>query len=221
MPALLLIHMIIDHTHQKYIAQYNKLGKGRYNGAYYYSKEICENIIPRVQTDRNWVTIKVPDTACDHSIVFIHNNLHMEYYDYLKRYKDLILVCGIEETAEKLTHLGKTIVLPLSIDLDYVKQFERPKTKYLAYVGRKEKLRFGKIAQDADIIHGLPRHLLLPKMAEYKYVYAVGRTAIEAKALGCSILPYDKRFPDTEAWKIFDNRGAANILQTKLDEIEG
>ena len=45
----------------------------KFNGAYYYSKEIVENIIPHVRTNYNWVTINI-NKSLPHSIVFIHNN---------------------------------------------------------------------------------------------------------------------------------------------------
>ena len=58
-------------------------------------------------------------------------------------------------------------------------------------------------------------------MAEYKTIYAVGRTAIEAKALGCRLKAYDPRFPKVSRWKVLDNRAAAAMLQEYLDEIDG
>ena len=105
--------MIISHNSPGY----KKLNNAsRWNGAYYYSKEIVKNIIPRVHTTYNWVTINTNECA-DHSIVFIHNNLHPEHYDYLEQYKDLILVVGVPETLPKVAHLGKAIYLPLSVDV--------------------------------------------------------------------------------------------------------
>ena len=58
-------------------------------------------------------------------------------------------------------------------------------------------------------------------MAEYETVYAVGRTAIEAKILGCKLKAYDPRFPKVSRWKILDNKKAAKMLQEMLDEIDG
>ena len=210
--------MIINHNHKKYREIWNKLGAGRWNGAFYYSKEICANIIPNVKTDRHWVTIKVPDTAIDHAIVFCHNNLHPEYYDYLKDYKDLILVCGVPETAEKIKHIGRTIYLPLSVDVKLVSKYRRPITKGTAFVGRREKAKGP--AKNAYKIGGKPREELLPLMARYQNVYAVGRTAIEAKVLGCRVLPYDPRFKDPNIWQILDNLEAAEILQHEIDKID-
>lgn len=214
--------MIINHDHPKYKRKWNRLGHNRYNGAFYYSKEVCKNIIPRVHTDRNWITINIPGVGCDHAIVFIHNNLHPEHYDWLSKYEDLILVCGILETCERVAHLGKPIYLPLSIDTQYVSRFKaKEKTKDTAFVGRQSKMKYGNLPSDIDFLYGIKRQHLLPKMAQYKRVYAVGRTAIEAKALGCEILPYDERFPDTDRWQVIDNKQAAKLLQVMIDDIDG
>ena len=221
--------MIFDHDHPYYRARLQMSGDNRFNGAYYYSKEIIRNIIPNVETDRNWTTVNIPQSnlipqfepcCTDHSIVFIHNNMHPENYEWLSRYDDLILVCGIPETVEKVSHLGKAIYLPLSIDVEDVRQYVRSKTKEVAFVGRKSKRNGIEFPPDVDIIEGLPREELLETMAEYKKVYAVGRTAIEAKALGCEILPYDDRFPDVSRWKVIDNLEAAKMLQDELNKID-
>lgn len=46
--------MIIDHNNPLYVKKRNSLINGnKYNGAYYYSREIVKNIIPLVKTDRN------------------------------------------------------------------------------------------------------------------------------------------------------------------------
>ena len=86
--------MIIDHTHPLYAKKRRAMSQdGKYNGAYYYSKDIVKYIIPNVKTDRKWVTVRLGDCTenLDHSIVFIHNNLHPEFYEYLSNYKDLLL----------------------------------------------------------------------------------------------------------------------------------
>lgn len=216
--------MIIDHTHYKYRRRRELLPEAqRHNGAYYYSREIVKNIIPLVETDRNWITINIQGVGVDHSIVFIHNNLHPENYDWLKYngYKDLVLVCGIKETCEKVAHLGTAIYLPLSIDVDYVQQFRTNNhTKKAAFAGRRSKADAGNLPADIDYLSGMKRSDLLRAMAEYKQIYAVGRTAIEAKALGCTIKAYDERFPDTRRWKVVDNKEAAKMLQKQLDRID-
>lgn len=213
--------MIIDHDHPKYREKWESMRKSnRYNGAFYYSKEIVKNIIPNVKTDRNWVTLNIIGEAYDHSIVFIHNNLNPDHYDWLSDFSDLVLVCGIPETCEKVAHLGKTIYLPLSVDVKYVEQFKVPKTRKKAYVGRPSKRRGVYFDLDVEYIEGLPRELFLKCVAQYEQVYAVGRAAIEAKILGCDILPYDDRFPDPSRWVVFDNSEAARYLQTELNKID-
>ena len=214
--------LIIDHTHPKYRQKWLNAGRGKYNGAFYYSKEIVRNIIPNVRTDRNWITVNVPGVGADHSIVFIHNNLHPEHYDWLRDYKDLVLVVGIPETIEKVAGLGKVIYLPLSIDVAEVKAYKvKEKTKGSAFVGRPAKRRNVELPDGIDFIEYLPRKELLRKMAHYETVYAVGRCAIEAKALGCKLKAYDPRFPKVSRWKVLDNKDAAKILQVKLNEIDG
>lgn len=213
--------MIIDHRHPRYKQRWQAVGKNKFNGAYYYSKEIVANIIPNVKTDRNWITVNLPGVGCDHSIVFIHNNLHPENYDWLSGYKDIVLVCGIPETVDKVKHLGHAIYLPLSIDTEYVKAFRTEKTKGAAFAGRPSKRNGIEIPQGVDILEGLPRKTLLEEMAKYETIYAVGRTAIEAKCLRCKLKAYDPRFPKVSRWKVLDNKEAAKILQNELDKIDG
>lgn len=219
MPALLLIHMIIDHTHPKWRNKQDGLGKHKYNGAYYYSQEIVQNIIPHIKTKRNWVTVNVNGVCCDNAIVFIHSNINTErIYKWLERYENLVLVCGLPETVEKVKHFGTAFYLPLSIDTEYVKQFQTEKDRLIAFAGR--------VSKDMNIpagvpkLQGIPREELLREMAHYRYIYAVGRTALEAKCLGCTILPYDTRFLDPERWQVIDNKDVIPRLQTMLDEID-
>ena len=213
--------MIINHEHPAYIEKRESMHSGgRFNGAYYYSVEICKNIIPHIKTDRNWITVNLPDVGCDHAIVFIHNNMNPYRYDWLRKYEDLILVCGVPETCEKVKHLGQTIYLPLSIDVAEVARHKKPKTKICAFVGRMEKRLGIRFAPYVDFLCNMPREDLLESMAEYENVYAVGRCALEAKVLECNVLPYDNRYPDPEFWKVMDNSDAIKILQRELDIID-
>lgn len=215
--------IIIDHNHPAYKAKRSSMKSGRFNGAFYYSKEIVRNIIPNIETDRNWITVNVQGVGCNHAIVFIHNNLRPSNYDWLKLYgyKDLILVCGIPETCEKVKHLGTPIYLPLSIDTEEVKQYKTSKTKDTAFVGRRAKRKGIELPDGIDFLEDMPRSKLLPAMAQYENIYAVGRTAIEAKALGCKLKAYDPRFPKVSRWKVVDNLKAAEMLQKELDRIDG
>lgn len=216
--------IIINHLHRDYQRIIENNPAARYNGAYYYSLEICRRIIPAVKTDRPWVTINVPGQAVDRAIVFIHNNLNQEIYSFLKYYKDLVLVCCLPETRAKVAHLGKAIYLPLSIDVEQVAGFRVPehqRTKDTAFAGRRKKRIEADLPDGIDILEGMPRELLLSQMAHYRRVYAVGRTALEAKVLGCEVLPYDPRFPDPSRWQVIDNSEAALMLQLELDRIDG
>ena len=95
--------MIIDHTSPYY---QRPMTAGKYNGAWYYSEEIVKNIIPNISTDRSWLTINAKGAPVPNgSIVFIHNNLHPQFYTWLSGKSDLILVCGIPETMELVRHL--------------------------------------------------------------------------------------------------------------------
>ena len=214
--------MIIDHDCPDYRRKWNTSDGNRYNGAYYYSKEIVENIIPNVKTDRNWVTVNVRGKAFSHSIVFVHSNVHPEHYEWLRRYKDVLLVCGVPSTIQKVSHIARAVYLPLSVDVKYVEQFKREQDRDTAFFGRRGKAK-GHDFGDADVIFGIPREKMLPLMARYRHVYAVGRTAIEAKIL-CgedSVLPYDPRFPYPQFWRVIDNLEAAEMLQAILDRIDG
>ena len=120
---------------------------------------------------------------------------------------------------EKVKHLGKTVYLPLSVDVEDVKRYRREKDRYIAFVGRRAK-RGGRLFDGADLIENMPRPELLTQMARYQKVYAVGRTAIEAKVLDCEVLPYDDRFPDPSRWKIYDTLDVVPLLQRELDIID-
>lgn len=218
--------MIIDHTHPLYAKKRNSMSEdGKHNGAYYYSKEIVKNIIPNVKTDRNWITIRLPEMTDhpDHSIIFIHNNRNPNYYTYLKDYKDCILVCGLPKTAENMRFYGKAIYLPLSVDVESVKKYRvKNKTKEIAYAGRKLKLSYNnnRVPKDVDVLSGMSQSKLLREMAKYKTIYASGRTAIQAKILGCKVLPHETNYPDSGFWKVVDNFEAAKMLQRGLDLID-
>ena len=213
--------MIIDHTHPEYLALWDALRYDKYNGAWYYSQEIVRNIIPRVNTKRNWVTVNIPGRAADDAVVFIHNNLHPEVYTWLQHYNNLVLVCGTPETAERMSWLAPSLYLPLSVDVQEVEQYRAKKTRDTCFAGRASKAKDLRLPDGVDMISGLERPEFLRRLARYRKVYAVGRVAIEAKILGCEVLPYDERFPDPDFWQVIDNRDAATMLQMALDEHDG
>lgn len=207
---------IYDHNAYEYRLMLNAIG-GAQNGAYWYSKEIVENIIPKIKTDRNWVTVNVPGRCFDHSIVFIHNNNCPEKYKWLSNYKDLVLICGVESTVDKIKTvlpMHRVIYLPLSIDTKYVEKFRTKKTKKACFAGRLSKIT-DDIPTGCDILGNISRDELLARMAEYEVVYAVGRCALEAKCLGCKIGIYDPRYPE-DIWNVLDNSEVVSMLQDKL-----
>lgn len=209
--------MIIDHTHPIYRAAWTE-SRQKWNGAYYYSIEIVKYFIPAIKTDRSWVTVNVPGIGADHAIVFIHNNkMAPKVYDWLRRYDDLILVCGVPETCEKVKEYGTPIYLPLSVNVDEVIRYKCEKDRDTAFAGRRVK-RAGVPLEGIDFLENIPREELLSEMAHYQKVYAVGRTAIEARVLGCEILPYDNRYPDPSIWEVVDTKDAIKLLQRELDK---
>ena len=223
---------IIDHNHRYFKQKWLKLKNGdQYNGAYYYSQEIVDNIIPNVHTEKpwNWMTVTVAPIAKDRTVFFVHDNTGKLWknFECLKSRKQFVFVCSWEGTVNRLKKRGfkNVIYLPLSVDVEYVKQFRIPeKTKEAAFCGRRAALRrdiqYKRIPPGVDYICGLPREKFLQKMAQYKTVYAVGRCAIEAKILGCEVGVYDSRRPDPNYWKILDNRVAAKMLERKLNELD-
>lgn len=219
--------MIIDTTHPAYQELRNALPFGKNNGAYFYSQEIVKNIIPNVRTDRHWNTLGNQGLGSfDHAIVFIHHNIdHDRHYAWLKDYKDQVLVCSVPQTYRWALRHGKAIFLPLSIDVGYVKQFATEKTKDACYAGNKWRFKMRDIVRYVPLGVDFPpddleREDLLRFMAPYRRVYAIGRTALEAKVLGAKIEVVDRRYPHTDYWEVLDNRKAAEILQEELDKID-
>lgn len=214
--------MIIDHNHPEYTELRKKISKGKYNGCWYYSNEIVDNIIPRVKTTRGWNTVGRELTGmCDGMIVFLHDNSTPWHYDWLKKYKDLVLVCSSEYTKNSVIYSGHTILLPMSIDTEYVKQFRAKKTKDTCFVGNvwvKENCH-SEIPDNVDFFSSMPREELLKEVAKYKRAYAIDRCAQEVQVLGCELLPIKTSY-HCDSFEVLDNRDAAKILQKELDKID-
>ena len=223
---------IIDTTDPNYIAyckNFHQNGNGAYNGAYYYSKEIVDNIIPNVSTNRPWDTLGMKFLKSNnHAIIFIHHNINQDkVYKWLDRYYDLVYVCSTEDTFKwaKTKKNGHAVFLPLSIDVEYVKQFRTDKTKKACYSGNKWQFKIPDIKkyvpETVDFPpSNIPREELLKFIAPYKECYAIGRCAIEALVLGCKIKVCSSRYKDPSYWKILDNKQAAKMLQKELDKID-
>ena len=180
----MVMNLYFSHLSQEYL----DLHLPRTNGAYWYSKEFVENIIPKIKTNRPFVTINLPPFCCDNAIVLIHNNLQPERYEWLKQFKNLICLCSKFEPLAILTELlpkAHIVYLPMSIDSDYVKKFKaKRKTKNKCYFGRMATVPKN-LPEDAKILGNHPREELLKEVAKYKTVYATGRCLLEAKCLGC------------------------------------
>lgn len=198
---------------------------GMANGAYHYSKELLENVVPHIKTNRDWVLINVDNQCSDGAIVFIHNNKNPESYSYLGQYKGLILVCSQIKTLKTMVEMFPKfhcIYLPLSIDTTYVKQFKaKRKSRKVAYFGRESKCPVN-IENDKNIvkIYGKNRDELLKEVGKFKKVYAIGRCAIEAKCLGCKVLPHEGEYDGVE-FKVIDNKDVIPELQRLINEIDG
>ena len=216
--------MIFSHLSPEYKEYCKKFGIVPDNGAYYYSREIMKNIIPKIKTRRNWVLVNVPDCCYDNSIVFIHNNKNPEHYEWLKDYQDLILVCSNIKTLKymiKLFPKFHCILIPLSIDTKYVKRFKvKEKTEDKAYYGRLEKCP-EKILKNENIIkiYGKNRPKNLREVAKFKTVYSIGRCQLEAKCLGCKVISHTGEY-DNIYWDLLDNADVVPELQRLINEID-
>lgn len=189
------------------------------NGALMYSREIVKYFIPSVKTKRHWITVNTGQ-GYDNSIVFVHDNVNTQKYAFHKNFKNVLLVCSQKRTMEKVKDYGTPVYLPLSVDVEYVKTFRKDeKTKGKCYAGRKGKIQSGNV-MGVPRLEDLSYDTLLTEMADYQKVYAVGRTAIEAKILGCEVLPYDVRYPDPSIWQVIDSREGAKMLQEILERID-
>ena len=212
--------MIFSHESPEYRDSLRMRNKN--HGAYFYSEEIVKYFIPMVETDRNWVTIGYDGKCFDHSIVFAHSNLHPHVYKYLERFDDLVLVCSWHQQMEAVRQWGTPVFLPMSVDVDYVRQFKRDKDRDVCFAGRMEKCTTElKHTPGLEFVTECGRERFLSELARYRRVYAIDRVAIEAKVLGCEVLPYDRRFPDPGFWEVVDSKDAAKMLQRILDEVDG
>ena len=220
---------MISHKSPDYMKLRNKLGSAKNNGCWYYSIEIVDNIIPNVKTERDWNTVgRELEGMHDGMILFLHDNATPWHYNWLKNYNDLVLVCSSKYTADSVKYWGHTIVLPMSVDTEYVKKFRvKEKTKDTCFVGNswvKENLRLSpngvNLADNIDFFCGVPREKLLKEVAKYKRGYAIDRCAQELICLGVELLPLQTRYGCDDIGRVLDNRDAAKILQQELDKID-
>ena len=221
--------MNITHEHPEYMELREKMNpKHRNNGCWWYSNEIVKNIIPRVKTDREWNTVgREFEGMHDGMIVFLHDNSTPWNYQWLKKYKDLVLVCSSDYTMRSVIYSGHTVFLPMNIDTRYVRKFRRlKKTRETCFVGNSwvyKNLRRS-IPGDVDFLTGMDRPELLKELAKYKRAFAIDRCALEARVLKCEVVPMLVRYGCTmygrDLEKPLDNRKAAKILQDELNKID-
>lgn len=223
--------MIIDTNTQAYKDYWFKKapkGSGRFNGAFFYSQEIVKNMLPYIETNRNIDTLGMRAVgSLEHSIVFIHHCINWDtVYGWLDEYADHIYVVSTRPTFDWFrAHNKKTILLPLSIDVEFVSRFKADKTKGACYAGNrwafKREDEDRNIPSDCDFPpKNLPREELLKFIAPYRELYAIGRCALEGLVLGCKIQPFYRAYPDPSYWRVLDNKDAAKLLQRAINEIE-
>ena len=194
-----------------------------FNGLYYYAKTIEQHIMPRVETDRPWNTIGL--RACggyDRMIVFIHSNSDTAQYVWLNRHKDIVIVSGARQTYEKMKQFGFSVYLPLSCDIDEIRAFGKgiKKDQEACFMGNPWPMYQDEIEKyvppEVHRFGTMPREKLLPIVAHYKTVYAIGCSAVEARALGCEIKKRSDKY-DPSDFPLFDCADAAKCLQRALE----
>lgn len=218
--------IIQDHTTKEYLIAQSKLSAGKFNGAYFYSKEIVESFIPNINTTYNWQTIN-HQTAPEHCIVFVHSNNALERYDYLLKYNDVILVCSTHNSLNQLKRKGhkKVIYVPLSIDTDYLDNFKNDNEKngtiatgnQWAFTNETKKFF---IKNNIKHYHDIPREQLLTLMSNAETIYAIGRTAMEAIYLGANVIQPDKEYPVEKYTTYYKQEDAIRILQQEIDKYD-
>ena len=70
---------------------------------------LSTQIIPKIKTDRSWVTINLSPLCEDKAIVFVNSS----NITYLKNYKDLILIYKDDTRKKELEQYGKVIILDI------------------------------------------------------------------------------------------------------------
>lgn len=200
--------------------EYKKRRIGTYNGAYWYSKELVENILPKIKSDRSAITINMDSYCEDNAVVFIHNNDNPKRYEWLQKYKNLILICSKYETLATIIEImpkAHVVYLPLSIDTTYVKQFKaKRKTKNKCYIGRPSTAPEN-LPKDVKVLGIMERDKMLAEAAKYKIAYATGRCLLEAKCLGLKTVNTSKY---TGSEELLDNKKVIPMLQKLLNEID-
>jgi hypothetical protein len=217
--------IIQDHNTNEYKIAQARLKSGKFNGAYFYSKEIVDCFIPKIKTSYNWQTIN-HQTAPEHCIVFVHSNNALYRYDYLLTYRDIILVCSTHNSVKELKKKGhkKVVYVPLSIDTEYLSQFKNEYKNGTIAAGNlwaftpQTKQFF--IHNGIKHYHDVEREDLLRLISKSETVYAIGRTAMEAIYLGANVIQPDKEYPVEKYTTYFTQKKAISILKRHIKKFE-
>lgn len=220
--------VIVDTNNANYKSLYDNLGdNSKHNGLYYYAKTIEKYIIPNVQTDRPWNTIGLqPCGGEDRMIVFVHNNLTTDKsYMWLNRFQDVVCVSNVRKSADSVLQYGHSIYLPPSVNVEEVKALAKGirKNQDACFAGnpwpayREEIDKY--VPPEVHRFGTMPREKFLPIVAHYRKCYAIGCTAVEARALGCEILKRSDTY-DPDDFPLLDTADAAKCLQEALAIID-
>lgn len=220
------MRIIVNYQHPNYLAKWNALPSGKFNGAYYYSQDIENYILPHIQTERPVNTIGIHDCGGENDmIVFVHHYLHPENYKWLKRFKNIIIVSSDYEADKVLKGFGNVIHLPLSVPVAEVAKHKKKKTQNACYIGnpwsfKQQELR-ELVPPEVHRFGEMPREQLWDVMAEYKIVYAIGLCAIEAQVLGAKLEMSRYRYPDpAKSFPVLDCGDAGKALNIAIKRIE-
>jgi len=220
--------VIISTKSPEYIKARNALKSGKFNGAYYYAREIEEIMLPLLKTDRNVFTIHVPNIGIDNALIWAHSNIQLEsVYNHWHKYKDLVFIVSQKQTYDKLICLfpnDKIIYLPLSIDFSYLDKFkymgQRKGSVYFGNVWAERHSIFEKIPKSVNRLHDVPRKRGLEIIARAETVYACGRCYLESLYLNPKGTIHVKPDYATDDLVLIDTHEAVKLLQKELDKIE-
>lgn len=220
--------MVILGTNTERFRTWHKTqGAEGMNGAYWYSKEIEDIILPELDSDAVVVTVAAslygPNDIPSGSVIVCHDNRYTEQ-SYGNHFgNNHLWICSKESTVKTLKGYGENAVyVPLSIDTRYVKKFITDKTKDTAYVGnpwgfKKEYLE--SLPPNIKQLGGMERDVLLRKMAEYKNVIAEGRCLMEAQVLGAKTSVPEYKEHEAVFVKALDSLAAVKHWQKAFKKV--
>lgn len=213
-----------DTNDPNYRMKYEQLdNNSKHNGAYYYSKTFEKDIVPYVNTDRPWNIIGFKECGgVDNMITIIHNNLDPgKSYLFLRKYADTVSISNVKKSAEAVLQYSHSIFLPPCVNVKEVRKFGRgiKKDQVACFAGNPWKAYRDDIEKYVPAwVHRfgvMPREELLPIVAHYKQVYAIGVTAVESRALGCEIMKRSSEY-DPEEFPLLDVHDAVKCIEHAL-----